>query len=210
MRPQRDVLTTRRCGQQHSPARVALKICSLPGAVAAQGSRSRAWCAAGRRIAAEARRRLQFPVPHVQCSRPTRDIRSPARLHTDRCSKLPSDSLSPHLGNMFCEPPPTMSTPGFEPGLSRPQRDVLTTRRCGQQCSLACVALQVCSLLGAVAAQDSRSQAWRAAGRRSTAEARGRLQHLVPHAQRSRSTLDIRTPARLHTDTRSKLPSHDP
>ena len=128
-RPQRDVLTTRRCGQQRSPARVALKICSLPGAVAAQGSRSRAWRAAGRRSAAEARGRLQFPVPHAQCSRPTRDIRSPARLHTDRCSKLPSDSLSPHLGNMFCEPPPTMSTPGFEPGLSRPQRDVLTTRR---------------------------------------------------------------------------------
>ena len=25
-----------------------------------------------------------------------------------------------------------MSTPGVEPGLSRPQRDVLTTRRCGQ------------------------------------------------------------------------------
>ena len=24
-----------------------------------------------------------------------------------------------------------MSTPGVEPGLSRPQRDVLTTRRCG-------------------------------------------------------------------------------
>ena len=24
-----------------------------------------------------------------------------------------------------------LSTPGFEPGLSRPQRDVLTTRRCG-------------------------------------------------------------------------------
>ena len=43
---------------------------------------------------------------------------------------------------------------------------------------------------------------WRAAGRRSAAEARGRLQHLVPHAQRSRPTLDIRTPARLHTDTR--------
>ena len=127
-RPQRDVLTTRRCGQQRSSARVALKICSLPGAVAAQGSRSRAWRAAGRRSAAEARGRLQFPVPHAQCSRPTLDIRSPARLHTDRCSKLPSDSLSPHLGNMFCEPPPTMSTPGFEPGLSRPQRNVLTTR----------------------------------------------------------------------------------
>ena len=26
-----------------------------------------------------------------------------------------------------------LSTPGFEPGLSRPQRDVLTTRRCGPQ-----------------------------------------------------------------------------
>ena len=25
-----------------------------------------------------------------------------------------------------------MSTPGVEPGLSRPQRDVLTTRRCGR------------------------------------------------------------------------------
>ena len=25
-----------------------------------------------------------------------------------------------------------MSTPGVEPGLSRPRRDVLTTRRCGQ------------------------------------------------------------------------------
>ena len=27
-----------------------------------------------------------------------------------------------------------MSTPGVEPGLSRPQRDVLTTRRCGLLC----------------------------------------------------------------------------
>ena len=27
-----------------------------------------------------------------------------------------------------------MSTPGVEPGLSRPQRDVLTTRRCGPCC----------------------------------------------------------------------------
>ena len=30
-----------------------------------------------------------------------------------------------------------MSTPGFEPGLSRPQRDVLTTRRCGLEIKLA-------------------------------------------------------------------------
>ena len=30
-----------------------------------------------------------------------------------------------------------MSTPGVEPGLSRPQRDVLTTRRCGRGISLA-------------------------------------------------------------------------
>ena len=29
-----------------------------------------------------------------------------------------------------------MSTPGVEPGLSRPQRDVLTTRRCGPLCHL--------------------------------------------------------------------------
>ena len=30
-----------------------------------------------------------------------------------------------------------VSTPGFEPGLPRPQRDVLTTRRCGLEIKLA-------------------------------------------------------------------------
>ena len=30
-----------------------------------------------------------------------------------------------------------LSAPGFEPGLSRPQRDVLTTRRCGLEIKLA-------------------------------------------------------------------------
>ena len=30
-----------------------------------------------------------------------------------------------------------LSAPGFEPGLSRPQRDVLTTRRCGLEINLA-------------------------------------------------------------------------
>ena len=137
-----------------------------------------------------------------------------ARQHPPPCLFffcLISTCSLPHGTSLACSAfQPNLSSPGFEPGLSRPQRDVLTTRRCGQQCSPARVVLQICSLPGDVAAQGGRSLAWRAAGRRSTAEARGRLQYLVPHAQRSRPTLDIRTPACLHTDTRSKLPSHDP
>ena len=35
-----------------------------------------------------------------------------------------------------------MSTPGVEPGLSRPRRDVLTTRRCGQLSKRRCLCLQ--------------------------------------------------------------------
>ena len=36
-----------------------------------------------------------------------------------------------HSCAQACTWPCTLTTPGVEPGLSRPQRDVLTTRRCG-------------------------------------------------------------------------------
>ena len=41
-----------------------------------------------------------------------------------------------------------MTTPGVEPGLSRPQRDVLTTRRCGRLIGTSWLILNsVCALL---------------------------------------------------------------
>ena len=51
----------------------------------------------------------------------------------DDCNKQEMDQLMQSAGSRFVNllRGRKMSTPGVEPGLSRPQRDVLTTRRCG-------------------------------------------------------------------------------
>ena len=55
-----------------------------------------------------------------------------------------------------------LSAPGVEPGLSRPQRDVLTTRRCGLDCAVLPDGLHLvgpcCSLLGEIVAPASRRE----------------------------------------------------
>ena len=47
----------------------------------------------------------------------------------ESCAPPPKGRDSPHASLLRGREP--VSTPGVEPGLSRPQRDVLTTRRCG-------------------------------------------------------------------------------
>ena len=54
-------------------------------------------------------------------------------------TRLPVYELSPG-GKRYTEL--RMTTPGVEPGLSRPRRDVLTTRRCGRLSSRQPLAIQ--------------------------------------------------------------------
>ena len=72
--------------------------------------------------------------PGLSCSLPV------CRCTLNRCATVPRGrpGIEPRSSGSQTDTRPlsyssSMSTPGFEPGLSRPQRDVLTTRRCGPQ-----------------------------------------------------------------------------
>ena len=58
-------------------------------------------------------------------------MQMPSAMRRDKTThdSKPNQAIAP---NTRAKLERNMSTPGVEPGLSRPRRDVLTTRRCGQ------------------------------------------------------------------------------
>ena len=87
-----------------------------------------------------AKARLELSYQALQC--PSQSCRSSdtPRAHILFTTQLSAGDLSAFCPRRRCFLGPSrqqqsMSTPGVEPGLSRPQRDVLTTRRCGHMLS---------------------------------------------------------------------------
>ena len=85
-----------------------------------------------------------------------------------------------------------MSTPGVEPGLSRPQRDVLTTRRCGrhkrqkrfafcwQKLRMKFVCLHRAGACFTCSTEDGWARSWRS----TFSSVLGRKAHIESHIQR--------------------------